>query len=470
MGAVGRGACRTWGCALVLAAWAAAGPARAQLDAEDLELRVGIEARQAELEAQLADWVGRNTGSWNTAGLEAFAPLLGAELASLGFEVRIDPPAPLDYPDRKDARTGPIVLAERRAFVEPEHARSFLLVGHFDTVFEADSPFQTFAVDPNDPSHAIGPGVTDMKGGLVILVAALRALAESGDLGRCDVTVLLNSDEELGSLGSRPTIEEAARHAELGFVFESARAGGEMSRSSGGVGQFHLAVTGVAAHASSAATEGHSAIVALARKVIAIESLTDYDRGVLLNVGTIAGGTKRNIVPDRADAWIDLRYDETAVGEETKRRLEEIARAIDVPGTSASLWGRLHRPPKPASPAVDELLAAHRKVTRELGYAAPDPVHSTGVTDGTLTAAVGLPTLDSMGARGGAAHTEREFVVRASLAERAAIAAVLLRKLARAPSTPAALRPTGLPAPPPKLESSSPSPAVIAGSRPVVGP
>src|SRR5262249_49866050 len=140
----------------------------------------------------------------------------------------------------------------------------------------------------------------------------------------------------------------------------SARAGGEMSRSTGGVGQFHLAVSGVAAHASSSATEGHSAIVALARKVIAVESLTDYDRGGLLNVGTIGGGTQRNVGAGHADAWIDLRYDDTAVGEETQRRLEEIARAVDVPGTSASLWGRLHRPPKPATAAVDELLAVHR--------------------------------------------------------------------------------------------------------------
>jgi glutamate carboxypeptidase len=463
MGAVGR-----WIVVLALAI-GSAGAARAQLAAEELELRVAIEARQAELEAQLADWVGRNTGSWNTAGLEAFAPIVGAELASLGFRVRVEPPAPLDYPDRKDARTGPLVVAERAATVDPEHAKRFLLLGHLDTVFEPDSAFQSLRVDPDDASRAIGPGVTDMKGGLVVLIAALRALAETGDLARLNVTVLLNSDEELGSLGSRARIEEAARRAELGFVFEAARSGGEMSRSSGGVGQFHLAVSGVAVHAGGAASEGHSAIVALARKVIAIESLTDFDRGILLNVGTIAGGTKRNIVPDHADAWIDLRYDDVATGEETKARLEEIARAVDVPGTSATLWGKLHRPPKAESPAVDELLAAHRRVTRELGYPAPDPVHSTGVTDGSLTAAVGLPTLDTMGARGGAAHTEREFVVRASLAERAAIAAVLLRRLSR-PAPEAAPPAPGLPAPPAKLESSSPSPAVIAGSRPVVGP
>jgi len=449
---------------LLLALRAAAG----ELDADDVELRVAIEQRQPELEAQLADWVGRNTGSWNTAGLEAFAPLVGAELAALGFQVRIEPGAPLDYPDRKDARTGPLVVAERAATLEPEHARHMLLIGHLDTVFESDSPFQRMSVDPNDATRALGPGVADMKGGLVVLVAALRALAESGELARCDLTVLLDSDEELGSLGSRARIEDEARKAVLALVFEAPREGGEMARSHGGAGQFYLAVEGVAAHASNSATEGHSAIVALARKVIAIESLTDYDRGLLLNVGTIAGGTKRNIVPDHASAWIDLRYDDPAVGAEAARKLEEIARQVDVPGTSGRLWGRLHRPPKPETPAVDELLALHKRLTRELGYPAPDPVHALGVTDGSLTAALGLVTLDTLGPRGGNAHTEREFVVLRSLSERAAIAAVLLRHLARAPASEP--KPVGLPAPPRKLESSGPSPAVIAGSRPVVGP
>jgi len=444
--------------------------ARAQLAAEDLELRVAIEERQPEMATTLADWVGRNTGTWNTSGLEAFAPLVGAQLAMLGFEVKIEPSAPLEYPDRKDARVGPLVVAERHATQSPESARHFLLLGHLDTVFELDSPFQSFSTDPNEPGKGFGPGASDMKGGLLVLVYALRALAESGDLARADVTVLLNSDEEIGSLGSRERIEAEARKAQLGFVFEAAREGGEMARSRGGAGQFHLAVEGVAAHVSNAATEGHSAIVAIAKKVLAVESLSDFDRGILLNVGTIAGGTKRNIVPDHANAWIDLRYDEPAEGEEMRAKLEAIARATDVPGTRATLWGQLHRPPKPATPEVDQLLALQQKLARELGYPAPDPVHSAAVTDGSLTAAVGLPTLDSLGVRGGGAHTERDFAVLQSLSERAAIAAVLLRRLARTPASAGPGDPPGLPVPPAKLESSRPSPAVIAGSRPVVGP
>jgi glutamate carboxypeptidase len=440
-------------------------PARAELSAEDVELRVSIAERQGEMVELLADWVGRNTGTWNTAGLEAFAALVAEELKKLDFEVTVVPSAPLDYPGRKDARIGPIVVAEHHATAEPEHARHFLLLGHLDTVFEPDSDFQRWAPDPQNPERAVGPGASDMKGGLVVMLYALRALAESGDLAHADVTVLLDSDEELGSLGSRERIEAAAKKAEYGFVFEAARETGELARSRAGAGQFHLDVTGVAAHVGSAPNEGHSAIVALAKKVVAIESLTDYDRGILLNVGTIEGGTKRNVVPDHASAWIDLRYDEAADGEAVRAKLEEIAAAPDVPGTSAKLWGKLHRPPKPETPAVAALLKLQQKVARELGFPAPDPQHSSSVTDGSLAQSVGLATLDALGVRGGEAHTDREFVVLPSLSERAAIAAVLIRRLARAPA-----EDSGLPATSGRVQSLGPSPPVIAGSRPVVGP
>jgi glutamate carboxypeptidase len=435
------------------------------LDAEDLALRAALAARQPAMEARLADWVGRNTGTWNAEGLEAFAPLLAAELRALDFQVTVEPSAPLEYPDHAGARTGPLVRAERKATVEPERARHFLLLGHFDTVFEPDSPFQNWRIDAGSPDRAFGPGTSDMKGGLVVLLEALRALRASGDLSRANVTVLLNADEEIGSLGSRARIEAAAGEAQVAFVFEPALEGGEQARSRSGAGQFHLDVHGVAAHVATSPVEGRSAVLALAKKVIAIEALSDHERGILLNVGTISGGTKRNIVPEHAEAWIDVRYDESAQGEEVRSELERIAAAPDVAGTHAELWGLLHRPPRPPTGESDRLLALQREIARGLGYPAPEPVHSAGVTDGSLTAAAGVPTLDSLGVRGGGAHTDREFVLLASLSERAAIAAVLLRRL-----TAEAGREPGLPAPPAKLESSGPSPAVIAGSRPVVGP
>ena len=159
-----------------------------------------------------------------------------------------------------------------------------------------------------------------------------------------------------------------------------------MARSRSGVGQFHLSVEGVASHVATSQRDGRSAIVALAKKVIAIESLTDYDRGIILNVGTISGGTKRNIVPDHAEAWIDVRYDEIEQGREVQRQLERIAITNDGAGTSAKLWGMLHRPPKPETPEVARLLALHRELAASLHLATPEAVHSAGVVRHTIAA------------------------------------------------------------------------------------
>jgi glutamate carboxypeptidase len=264
-----------------------------------------------------------------------------------------------------------------------------------------------------------------------VLFEVLRALATSGDLKRASWTVLLNADEELGSLGSRPAIEAEARLSDLGFVFEAAHAGGAMVRSRRGLGQFHLSIEGRAAHAGSAHAQGRSALHEMAAKILRIEAMTDYERGLTLNVGTVRGGTKRNIVPERAEAWIDLRYDAPELGIEARGALEAIAQEIVVDGTRSQLWGRLHRPPKVSTPQVEELLARHRSVAAALGIELPEAVHAGGGTDGSLMGAVGLPTLDSMGVVGGAAHTDREYVALESLAERTSLGAILLRRLLR---------------------------------------
>ncbi len=414
---------------LLILAWAAPLPGAAQLDAAEHEIRERLAARQDEMTALLERWVGMNTGTWNRPGLEAFATGLVGPLVALGFEVERASDE-IDYPGRGRAAIGPLVLARRAG---PAGGPRFLLVGHYDTVFEPDSPFQSYRLDPADAGRAIGPGVSDMKGGLVVMLYALRALFESGDLDRAEWTVLLNADEEIGSLSSRARIEAQAREATLGFVFESARSGGEMVRSRRGLGQFYLVVNGLAAHAGSSHSKGRSAVLALARKVVEIEALTDYAAGITLNTGTFSGGTKRNIVPEFAEAWIDLRYDEAAQGEAVWQRLRRIAAAPHVNGTLGELWGTLHRPPKPETPATRELLALHADIARALGSEPRPPIHAGGGTDGSLMGALGLPTLDSMGARGGAAHTDREFVVLESLSERAAIGAILLRRLALRP-------------------------------------
>jgi glutamate carboxypeptidase len=418
-------------CLVALVVFWGGRPGRADLDEPEQALRDRVYERRPAMVETLKRWVEINTGTWNVEGLERFASILGAELAELGFEVRIKDGVALELPERGNARTGPLVVARRDPSPRTEAAPRLLLIGHLDTVFEADSPFQTFRLDPEDSNRAYGPGVVDMKGGLVVLVEALRALRESGDLDQASTLVLLNSDEEVGSLGSRARVEVEAQAADCGFVFEPAQSSGALVRSRRGLGQFHLRVEGIASHAGSAHRDGRSAIRELAEKVVRLEKLSDYERGVTLNVGTIRGGTKRNIVPDRAEAWIDVRYDTPELGAEIKVAVEEIARTTFVEGTRTHLWGTLHRPPKVATEQVDALLDLHGEVARDLGLMIPSPLHSGGGTDGSLTGAQGLPTLDSMGPIGGASHTEREFVQIPSLPERAALTALFLRRLIR---------------------------------------
>ena len=423
-----RAAALAWLCAALVAGPT---PARAELAAEEIELKVTIEERADQTVQKLRAWVERNTGTYNTAGLEQFAPLVAAELRGLGFEVKLEKGPELELPGREPVATGPIVIARRAAGEAHEAPPRLLLSGHYDTVFEPDHPFQKFTLDEDDPDLARGPGVADMKGGILVMLEALRALERSGDLERAHWAVILNADEELGSLGSRPTLEALAREADAGFVFEAAQARGAMVRSRRGLGQFHLSVQGVAAHAGSAHEMGRSAVRELAEKILLIEAITDYNRGVTLNVGTISGGTKRNVVPARAEAWVDLRYDDAATGREVRSQLEEIAGQVLTAGTSTTLWGTLHRPPKPATAATDALLDAHRDTATDLGLALPEPVHAGGGTDGSILAAAGLPTLDSLGVVGEGAHTKHEAARLGSLVERAAVAAILWRRMLR---------------------------------------
>ncbi len=413
---------------VVLAALAGGARAGSTLAPEERALAELIAERQAAMERTLASWVEQNTGSLHAAGLERFAHLLAAELRALRFEVSVEPGASIEIPGQSPLPTGPLVVARRGA--PGAGAPHLLLNGHYDTVFEPASPFQHYRADPGG-TRAYGPGVTDMKGGLLVALEALRALDTDGTLDRARVTVVLNGDEELGSLGSRARIEALAREADLGLVFESARENGAMVRSRRGLGQFHLEVEGVSAHAGGAHEKGRSAVLELAHKVIAIEGLTDRPQGLTLNVGTVQGGSKRNVVPAHASAWIDLRYDRAEQGERVRAALERIAARSQVPGTRARLWGTLHRPPKTATPEMERLLSRHREVASALGLPLPEPEHVGGGTDGSLMAAVGLPTLDSLGVVGGDAHTEREYVELLSLHQRTALGAVLLRRLLR---------------------------------------
>ena len=304
-------------------------------------------------------------------------------------------------------------------------------MGHIDTVFPPDSPFQTFR---RQGDTIYGPGVADMKGGLVVMLYALKALAAADALDEAAFTVLLNSDEEMGSLSSRRYLEEEALNHDWGLVYESSGID-TMTRQRKGIGQARLVVTGRAAHSGGAHEQGLSAIKELAYKIVQIENMTNYETGLTVNVGVVNGGEARNTISPCAEALIDLRYPQPEQGVAAVELWREIfERVYSYPVDSGEIttesYINLHRPPKIPTPESDYLLdktiAIGRLLGQDIGI-----VDSGGGTDGSLTQGVGLPTIDSLGIAGTGAHSNREEARASSLAERAALSAVLIRRLAR---------------------------------------
>jgi glutamate carboxypeptidase len=300
-----------------------------------------------------------------------------------------------------------------------------LVIGHLDTVWELGTletmPFRL------DGGRAYGPGTFDMKGGLVQLLFALRALAETGRRPRSKLAALINSDEEVGSSTSRSLIEEQARKSRTVLVLEpSLSPGGRLKTFRKGVGVFHLAVEGRAAHAGLDPRGGASAIEELSRQVQRLHAMTDYDRGTTVNVGTVSGGTRVNVVAAQAEAEIDLRVSTM----EDARAMEKAILGLQatLEGTRVRVTGGVDRPPLERTPAVVALYHRARDIAQDLGFDLGEGAAGGG-SDGNLTAACGVPTLDGMGAVGDGAHAVHEHVIVDEMPKRAALLAGLLEVL-----------------------------------------
>jgi glutamate carboxypeptidase len=297
-----------------------------------------------------------------------------------------------------------------------------LLLGHYDTVYGLGTLETMPWIERDGRLH--GPGVFDMKAGIVQMMFALRALRELGELPR-PVKVWLVSDEEVGSATSRAMTEELARQCAAVLVCEPAAGPhGSVKTARKGVGSFELKITGVAAHSGLDFEKGHSAVLELAHQVQAISRLTDLDRGITLNVGLVRGGTRTNVVPDSAMAEVDLRVWRMTDGEEIEQRVRALQPAN--PQCRLEITGGINRPPLERSAAVGELFELARGIARELGY----ELHETAVgggSDGNFTAGIGVPTLDGLGAVGDGAHATHEHVIAEELPKRAALLAGLIR-------------------------------------------
>lgn len=302
-----------------------------------------------------------------------------------------------------------------------------LLLGHHDTVYPAGTTAERrFRIDG---SRAYGPVVMDMKGGVVLAVHALALLKQRFGDQHPKLVFVGNPDEEIGSPTSRSIIEEFAREADLVLVLEPGREPGSIQTTRKGVGMYELTVEGTSAHAGARPQDGRSAVLELAHKTIVLHNLNDFQTGTTVNVGVVRGGTRRNVVADRAVASIDLRASTSSEAEIAHQRILAIASDTSVEGTRSSIAGGMNRPPMEKSPGTQASIDVGRQLVWEMGLTFLETT-SGGGSDGNFTAALGVPTLDGLGPVGRNAHSSDEWLDISSLAQRLAL---LVGLIAHAP-------------------------------------
>jgi glutamate carboxypeptidase len=366
------------------------------------ELFAYLDAAAAEQLQLLERLVNIDSGTYHKAGVDQVGALLAAELKDLGLTCATVPQAELgDH------------LVGRKAGTS---GRDLLLVGHMDTVFPKGTPQQRpFRVEDG---RAYGPGVYDMKGGLSVIIYALKALKATNPVlwEELGIRVVFNSDEEIGSDTSRELIAGEAQQSAAACVLEPARAGGEYVRQRKGVGMFKLTVRGKSAHAGAQPELGANAVADLAHKVALLHGLTNFETGLTVNVGAIRGGDRANVVPDFAEAEIDVRVTSLAMREAVTAELQRIAGTVHVPGTAAVLTGEFKHAPMEYTPGIQRLFAILEQAGAEVGFTVKN-VATGGGSDGNTTSQY-APTMDGMGPRGNFAHSANEFVETDSLSER----------------------------------------------------
>ena len=369
-----------------------------------------------------------NSGSYHAAGVNHIAERLERLFAPLGAQSeRIALPAHHVTTDHGETVEHPVGRALRLR-QRPDAPLKIFLAGHMDTVFGVDHPFQSARVVDDDTLN--GPGVADLKGGLLVMLLALSALERSPWKERIGWEVLFNPDEEIGSEGSAPLFKQAAQRSALGLVYEPSFPDGNLAGARKGSGNFDVIVRGRAAHAGRDPHLGRNAIRAAAECVTALDALNGRREGLTLNVGYVHGGGATNIVPDLCVLKFNVR---TAVPDDERWLQEELGRILVAAqgreGIRLELRGHFTRGPKVMTPAIERLAGMIGDCGRRLGLAL-EFRPTGGCCDGNNLAAAGLPNIDNLGVVGGEIHSDREFMRLSSLGERAQLSALLLMRLA----------------------------------------
>lgn len=406
----------------------------------DAEMRLcrEIESRRGQLLDDLRLHVALATGPGETGELDETRERLSARCMALGAELELVPGQPRPWwiggPQAMRAKLAgasqgviPPTAVLRRLGGKGEPGRGVLIAGHLDTVHDRAGAFRGLSVAP-DGKTATGPGCVDMKGGLVIALAALEALEAVG----CVVpwTVILNSDEETGSFHSDAALRREAASGRYcaGLALEPAMAGGELAIARGGSGQFMLEAHGKAAHVGRDFAAGISATDALARGIVAAHQASDPGRGLCVNISPLWCDQPTNQVADHAAAWGNVRYPDAQGEGELKGALAGIARGGAGELPRVEVHTAFSRPAKPQTPGVEALALRARGVAEDLGQRLGF-ARTAGVCDGNNLQSAGLPTIDTLGVRGGGLHTAQEWVEVGSLVERCQLLGVLVGRL-----------------------------------------
>lgn len=371
-----------------------------------------LTSTQADFLDDLVTLVNCDCGTFNKAGVDQVGEWVQARCETWGWKVQRFPLT--EY--------GDCWLARLRG----RGKGRLLLMGHLDTVY----PNGTATLRPMrfEGSKIVGPGVCDMKGGLLVGLYALRALQISGFDNFAELTFFFNSEEEMGSPLSRSFYNPVAQSMDAVLVLESARQNGDIVCARKGSGLYQVSVKGKAAHAGVEIEKGANAILELAHQIIAFHKLHGLVPGVTVSAGLIQGGIQYNVVPDEAWVELDVRAENQEGVEALRDAVAGLAGHTTVPGTQVDIKGDIHYPPMSITPAVTFLVELAQGAAQELGFTIKG-ASTGGASDANLIANLGLPVLDGLGPVGGLDHSPDEYIEKDSLVPRTAMLAGLIQRI-----------------------------------------
>ena len=367
--------------------------------------------------AALEQMVNVDCGSYSPDGVNVIADMCEARFRAHSWEVERRPHVPIDG----EQKLGDLVIGRLRGAGGP----NVLLVGHTDTVFDdgtvAERPFRI------DGDTARGPGVSDMKGGLLTGFFAVEVLQEVGFDGFGTITYVCNPDEEIGSPYSGPVIRELAPQHDAAFVLEGARANGDIVSARKGITDYRVVFRGRAAHAGVEPEKGRNAVLQAAHTIVALQGLNGRWPGVTVNVGVVHGGTRTNVVAERCELQVDLRSPELMTLQEAEAEIERVCAEHVVPDVTTKVLGNgWHRPMEKKGGAA-RLVRIAKEVAGELGFELRDAA-TGGASDANTTSAAGTPTIDGLGPIGGDDHAPAEWLDLASVVPRVALLAGIISR------------------------------------------